>query len=45
MCIMYILFVNSLWAALYNYIIGLAIPFRLEVEELKITWGEVNNVS
>ena len=31
-----ILFVTSIWAALYNFISGLAKPFRLEEEELKL---------
>ena len=42
MCIyvyMYIVFVTSLWDALYNFINELAKPFRLEAEELKITLG------
>ena len=38
MC-MYLLFVTTFWAALYNFISGLAKPFRLEAEEHKITWG------
>ena len=38
MC-MYLLFATSFWAALYNFIIGLAKLFRLEAEEHEITWG------
>ena len=42
---MYLLFVTSFWAALYNFMSGLAKPFRLEAEEHKITWGHYTFVS